>query len=114
MFRRVGKWEYRWSMGEQEIEVSRCRCNPQAVANILCYTGGIASGTVAPCNVSFCQVVLVNMVVAYGGGHDQLHFAPIKQGAIYTSASANNEHIGIVHIGGCDGCAGEEDAFPQT
>ena len=89
--------------GKTRVEMSGCRCQAERIVDILPYTRGVATGTVGPGDAGRRQIGFVDMVVADGGGDDQLHATPFEQGAGAVGASANDEHIGVAHILGRDG-----------
>ena len=85
----------------------------QAAEHVLRHALGIAARAVGPSDAGLAEVVGVEVVVADGGGGDEPHARPFEQLSVAAGAGADDQGIGIAHIGGSDGRSGQVDHFAE-
>ena len=67
---------------------------------ILRHAAGVASRTVHPAYPCLLHVFCVNVVVADGGGGDELHLAPLQQFLVAACPSSHYQCISVLNVAG--------------
>ena len=90
-----------------KADITRLSQPEERRGHILPYGTGIAARAVGPRYAGLSKIVSVNVVIADCGRSHETHPAPFEQGAVTARPRADNEHVGIGHVGLADGSAGQ-------
>ena len=86
----------------------------KSALHVLRHAAGVAARTVGPGYACLLQIVGIDVVVANSSCGNELHAGAFEEGAVAVGAGADNEGVGIAHIGCRDGSSRQIAYFAEA